>query len=354
MRAFTLKQKTCKVDYQLLDLGYAGNTLRLDSLTLEDLVLLASVAWRQEDIPESSDCASKHSRFRSSSPTEGSTTKRRPYATSRSTKGRQTSQQARSAAATTGSDKQHEERSKSSSPPDYSSMQRDTKHQINTGTSYRLVTGINLAPIHKHGCTQCPNCNKQHWHDQPCDRSKDCNYVLPNSQRHSQATRKLIERMNNGKFRRLSQRFQGGKDGKPSSRAERSSASGSSDKLTEHSGSRASQAKRAAMASAKLKPASAPSENDLCSEDDYMSDSSDETSVVSSAIRIRTCITHDANLEYKPDRLADIVTHTAQSAVSLQPPTITRPSSVYGTQQPVSMYLMIKAISSILWHPLDP
>ena len=64
------------MDHPRLDLDYAGNTL--NNLTLADFMLLASVAWRQEDTEDDyksyrpkrdKDYGSKYGRYRSSSPT---------------------------------------------------------------------------------------------------------------------------------------------------------------------------------------------------------------------------------------------------------------------------------------------
>ena len=246
----SLKQKTYTVDYPLLDLDYAGNTL--DCLTLADLMVLASVAWRQEDDVEPHDYSGKYDKYRHSSPTGAqgarrSQAQRSPGTTQWRTSGQRT-RTARAAAATTDTGKE-------SSIPDIAVMQKDTKSQINTSSNYLKVGKYFLAPAYKYGHTDCDNCKQPHWHDQPCAKTNQANSVIPNSKRHSKATRQMIELMNLGRFFRLSQRFQGGKDGKSPSSSERAAITGSPtkpDKPSSRHQSRETQAARAAAASAKL------------------------------------------------------------------------------------------------------
>ena len=169
-------------------------------------------------------------------------------------------------------------------------MQKDTKSQINTSSNYLKVGKYFLAPAYKYGHIDCDNCKQSHWHDQPCNKADQANSVIPNSKRHSKATRKMIELMNLSRFFRLSQRFKGGKDGKSPFSSERAAITGSSTKPDKPSGrhqSRETQAARAAAASAKLQRRSGSSnaENDLCSEDDSLSSDGD-FSYTSAPVRV--------------------------------------------------------------------
>ncbi len=217
----SLKRKTYTHDHPELDLDYAGNTL--ENLTLLDFMILSSVAWREEDAPEHKDVSKPYERTphertrkpgnetpygkRGSQPLQT-----RPVNKSTFEK-RTTGQRPRSAAAAVTTD--------ASSLPDIATLQSDTVGRINTGSTYMLVKDRYLSPVYKFGCTQCSNCKKPHWHDQPCDRSQNANSVMANSKRHSDATAPMIAKMNSSTFHRLTQRYQGGKDGQPPSERER-------------------------------------------------------------------------------------------------------------------------------------
>ena len=255
----SLKQKTYIVDHPHLDLDYAGNTL--NNLTLTDFMLLASVAWRQEDGDNESDFrkarrqtqdyGSKYGKFRSSSPTHPSRYSSGDPRRQADFKPRSSNPRGvRTASATAESSRV--------TIPDIASLQKASKGEINSTESYKVSKhgDVVLAPVYQHGCTKCSNCQNLHWHDQPCDKAKDTNSALPNSQRHSQATRSMIEKMNSKKFFRLTQRFQGGSDGKPRARDERTPTTGKTEKSSSRESSRSAQAARAAMASASKKSAS--------------------------------------------------------------------------------------------------
>ena len=113
---------------------------------------------------------------------------------------------------------------------------------------------------------------------------------MPKNQRHSEATPQMIADTNSSSFHRLTQRYQGGKDGQPPSEKERTAIIEKQSKgKTSNAGSREAKAARAAIASAKMKPRSTADENDLCSEDDCLSSDDDSSASAFMAHAQPTC-----------------------------------------------------------------
>ena len=70
------------------------------------------------------------------------------------------------------------------------------------------------APIREHAEGICGHCNKKHWLDTLCSGGDACKLVDA-LERHSLCPKEMASKMNNGAFKRLTFRFQGGSGGLP-------------------------------------------------------------------------------------------------------------------------------------------
>ena len=70
------------------------------------------------------------------------------------------------------------------------------------------------APVREYAQSTCTNCGLQHYIDTPCKGGDSC-VKMPASDRHSACPSNMIKDMEDGTFKRLTHRFQGGTGGLP-------------------------------------------------------------------------------------------------------------------------------------------
>ena len=299
---WSLKRKTYLHDLDDLDLEYARGSL--ENLHLEDLMLLASVAWREE---EDEDPVPAERRTLSRKPTQEHYKERtqrnakdKYNATDTRTRWREQRSKVRAAATSA-------ERTDTIFI-DISDMQRRSKGRINTTKQYiQIDEGKEnpywLSPSYEFGCTDCDNCHQQHWHDRPCDSSLRPNTPMPTSKRHSAVSKKMVEQMNAKTYNKLIIRYQGGKDGKPLPRPDRPVTSDTKrqgkDRAATSAATRAKTNSSSAKPAVRSKPAKASpqpddrEENDHCSEDESITSDSSGDCYASYVTRATLSITDD-------------------------------------------------------------
>ena len=84
----------------------------------------------------------------------------------------------------------------------------------NTTKFFTSRNKVWCAPIREHAERICGHCNKKHWLDILCNGGDACKLVDA-SERHSLCPNAMASDMNNGAFKRLTFRFQGGSGGLP-------------------------------------------------------------------------------------------------------------------------------------------
>jgi hypothetical protein len=84
----------------------------------------------------------------------------------------------------------------------------------NTTKFFTSKNKVWCAPIREHAEGLCGHCNKKHWLDTLCNGGDACKLVDA-SERHSLCPKEMASDMDNGAFKRLTFRFQGGSGGLP-------------------------------------------------------------------------------------------------------------------------------------------
>ena len=97
---------------------------------------------------------------------------------------------------------------------DMASLQAAIGDYENTTTVFTSKNKVWCAPATPYAKAQCNNCNKEHWIDTPCaggPQNSDVGAEL----RHSSLLKDMLTAMKANTFKRLTHRFQGGKNGLP-------------------------------------------------------------------------------------------------------------------------------------------
>ena len=97
---------------------------------------------------------------------------------------------------------------------DMASLQAAIGEYENTTTVFTSKNKVWCAPATPYAKAQCTNCNKEHWIDTPCAGGAQ-NSDVGAELRHSSLLRDMLTAMHAGTFKRLTHRFQGGKNGLP-------------------------------------------------------------------------------------------------------------------------------------------
>ena len=88
----------------------------------------------------------------------------------------------------------------------------------NTTKFFTSKNKVWCAPIREHAEGVCGHCNKKHWLDTLCNGG-DAGKLVDASERHSLCPKEMATDMNNGAFKRLTFRFQGGSGGLPKAKS---------------------------------------------------------------------------------------------------------------------------------------
>ena len=97
---------------------------------------------------------------------------------------------------------------------DMASLQAAIGDYENTTTVFTSKNKVWCAPATPYAKSQCKHCNKEHWIDTPCAGGPQNSHVGA-KQRHSSLLKDMLSAMKANTFKRLTHRFQGGKDGLP-------------------------------------------------------------------------------------------------------------------------------------------
>ena len=95
---------------------------------------------------------------------------------------------------------------------DMASLQAAIGDYENTTTVFTSKNKVWCAPATPYAKAQCTNCSKVHWIDTPCARGPQ-NSDVEAELRHSSLLKDMRSAMKAGTFKRLTHRFQGGKNG---------------------------------------------------------------------------------------------------------------------------------------------